>query len=147
MSTETWNKLYPVGSPVAAYPGTRDDAPLITRTRSRAWTLGHDTPVVMVDGCAGGIALDHVDPIEGPGPVAERQLTRHNIRRIETLLDRAGVYAKDYTQTVNGLLMTVGLRIGEKPGHVVARFGDTIIWHADGTHTVRTAGERGGSGE
>lgn len=47
---------------VVAYPSTRDDAPLITRTRSEAWTLGHGAAVVLVDGYSGGIALAHVDP-------------------------------------------------------------------------------------
>ncbi|MEU9793801.1 hypothetical protein AB0E27_24765 [Streptomyces sparsogenes] len=63
MTTATeWNALYPTGTPVTAYPLTRNDAPLTTRTRSVAWTLGHGEPVVMVEGYAGGIALSHVDP-------------------------------------------------------------------------------------
>lgn len=69
MNADEFNSRYPVGSPVIAYPLTRpeDNQPefferLVTRTRSKAWNLGHGVPVVAVDGYAGGIALDHVDP-------------------------------------------------------------------------------------
>lgn len=147
MNADEFNTRYPVGTRVAAYPGTRNDAPLITRTRSEAWTLGHDAPVVAVERYTGGIMLTHVDAIEGGNtgrPVAERRLTRTTIDRIADRLDLAGVFTKDYTRYVDGRLKTVGLRIGEKPRHVVAFFGDTIIWHADGAHTVRHADEAAG---
>lgn len=65
MNSDQWNVMHPVGSRVAAFPITRDEQPLITRTRSAAWTLGGHTPVVMVEGYSGGIALTHVDPIGG----------------------------------------------------------------------------------
>jgi hypothetical protein len=60
---DRWNARYPVGTPVAAYPGARWDEPLRTRTRTPAWTLGHGAAVVSVDDYAGGIALTHVDPL------------------------------------------------------------------------------------
>lgn len=88
MTADEWNALYPVGTPVMAYPGVRPEHPLAvahrrreaeggfvdprdaglcrglkTVTRSRAWTLGHGSPVVAVDGYAGGICLTHVDAI------------------------------------------------------------------------------------
>lgn len=59
-----WNTVHPVGTPVLAWPGTRDDEPLTTRTRTRAWTLGHGAAVVSVEGRAGGIALTHIQVIE-----------------------------------------------------------------------------------
>lgn len=69
MTADEFNARYPIGTPVTAYPLTRpeDNAPgfferLQTTTRTRAWTLGHGTPVVSVDGYAGGIALAHIDP-------------------------------------------------------------------------------------
>ncbi len=62
MTSEHWNSRYPAGTRVTAYPITRDDAGIETTTRSEAWTLGGHTPVVLVDGYAGGIALSHVDP-------------------------------------------------------------------------------------
>ncbi|MFD8820819.1 hypothetical protein ACFV1C_00370 [Streptomyces sp. NPDC059605] len=65
MTADEWNRLYPVGTPVLAYPLTRDDEPLDTATRTPAWTLGHGEPVVSVEGYAGGICLTHVDPIGG----------------------------------------------------------------------------------
>lgn len=69
MNAQQWNDLYPVGTPVTAYPGVRPEdehaswacEQLETTTRSKAWTLGHGEPVVMVEGYAGGIALTHVD--------------------------------------------------------------------------------------
>lgn len=61
-TADEWNARYPVGTPVTAYPGSRDDAPLTTTTRTPAWTLGHGAAVVSVDGYSGGICLTHIDP-------------------------------------------------------------------------------------
>lgn len=82
---DEFNKRYPVGTPVMAYPGIRPDDPiavayqkrvkegrvfggmtdpckrLATVTRTPAWILGHGEPVVSVEGYAGGICLSHVD--------------------------------------------------------------------------------------
>lgn len=57
-----FNNKYPVGTPVAAFPITREEPPLLTTTRTPAWTLGHGAAVVSVVGYAGGIALTHIDP-------------------------------------------------------------------------------------
>ncbi|MCW8219443.1 hypothetical protein H5I60_23185 [Streptomyces griseolus] len=65
MTADEWNARYPVGTPVTAYPVTRDDEALTTVTRSRAWTLGHGAAVVSVEGYSGGICLTHVDPVPG----------------------------------------------------------------------------------
>lgn len=87
MTADEWNALYPIGTRVVAYPSVRPDHPIAvairrseaegrfvdprdadlargldTVTRSRAWTLGHGSPVVAVDGYAGGICLTHVYP-------------------------------------------------------------------------------------
>ncbi|WP_047471571.1 hypothetical protein [Streptomyces sp. M10] len=70
MNAEQWNALHPVGTPVFAFPGFRPEDEqagwscerIESQTRSRAWTLGGHTPVVMVEGRVGGIALTHVDP-------------------------------------------------------------------------------------
>ncbi|OMI34469.1 hypothetical protein [Streptomyces sparsogenes] len=150
MNAEQFNARYPVGTPVMAYPGARpekfpNEKRLQTRTRSVAWTLGHGEPVVMVDGYTGGIALSHVDVIDGPdASVYEtRLLTEKTLYAVDNWLDKAGVFAKQYTRYVDDKLTTVGLRIGEKPGHLVAYFGDTIVRHTDGTYTVRRVIERG----
>lgn len=68
MNAEQFNALYPVGSPVIAYPGARpEDIPsatrLVTRTRSTAQVLGGHTDVVWVEGHGACIALTHVDPV------------------------------------------------------------------------------------
>lgn len=69
MNADDWNAQRPGGTPVTAYPGTRNDEPLYTRTRSAAWTLGHGAAVVAVEGYTGGIALSHVDA--GWAPTSE----------------------------------------------------------------------------
>lgn len=68
MNADQFNARYPVGTPVVAYPGCRpedslDAERLITRTRSKAETLGGHTPVVWVDGHGACISLTHVDPV------------------------------------------------------------------------------------
>ena len=65
---EWFNEVCPVGTPVIYWPGEREGDGRKSTTRSAAWLLGGHTPVVMVDGYAGGIALSHVmgySPIEG----------------------------------------------------------------------------------
>lgn len=65
-AADEWNARYPIGTRVAAFPITRDEQPLLTSTRTPAWTLGHGTVVVSVEGYAGGICLTHIDVIETP---------------------------------------------------------------------------------
>lgn len=64
VTADEWNGRYPVGTKVIAHPCYRGciSHSIKTETRSPAWTLGHGQPVVAVEGYAGGIALDHVDP-------------------------------------------------------------------------------------
>lgn len=59
---DRWNALHPVGTPVHAWPARRDTEPMATHTRTAAWTLGHGTAVVSVDGYPGGISLSHIEP-------------------------------------------------------------------------------------
>jgi hypothetical protein len=71
VTADEFNALYPVGTPVIAYPSVRPEHPaadaackrLDTVTRTPAWTLGHGAPVVSVEGYAGGICLTHIDVI------------------------------------------------------------------------------------
>ncbi|MFC8272324.1 hypothetical protein ACFUJR_07230 [Streptomyces sp. NPDC057271] len=148
---DAWNAAHPVGTRVIAYPSCRpefhpDDAAktrLVTTTRTPAWILGHGTPLVSVHGYSGGMVLEHID-IDHDSPLRDGELLAHVLTeatygRIDRWLDRIGVFAKGYWEYVDGKLITTGLRIGEKPGHVVAKFGDTIIWHADGSFSVRKA--------
>ncbi|MFI9463818.1 hypothetical protein [Streptomyces xiamenensis] len=130
-AAQRWNTAHPIGTQVIAYPVTRDDAPLYTWTRSRAWTLGHGDPVVTVEGYTGGICLTHIDTVDG------WVLTSRNYLAIEAAIDRDGTFTKQYTRSVDGRIATVGMRIGEKPGHVVAFFGDTIVRRRSGIYTVR----------
>ncbi|WP_405149518.1 hypothetical protein OG589_14800 [Sphaerisporangium sp. NBC_01403] len=66
-------------------------------------------------------------------------LTTENYARTVRALDRDGVFTKNYTRYVGDKLTVVGLRIGQKPNHVVAFFGDTIVRRQDGTYTVARA--------
>ncbi|MFE5332917.1 hypothetical protein ACFRCG_41695 [Embleya sp. NPDC056575] len=65
-AADQWNALHPVGTPVHAWPAHRDTEPVTTRTRTAAWTLGHGTAVVSVEGYAGGISLGHIEPRNAP---------------------------------------------------------------------------------
>jgi len=79
LTAEAWNERHPIGTPVIAYPGIRPKDPaaaasgvhrLETVTRSRAWNLGHGSPVVSVEGYSGGICLSHVDVVQQTAPAA-----------------------------------------------------------------------------
>lgn len=59
-----------VGTPVLAWPGAREDSPLVTRTRTTVWSIYPDRPVVSVEGWPGGIALTHIEVLP-----PERMLT------------------------------------------------------------------------
>lgn len=67
------------------------------------------------------------------------QLTPRSYGDIDRRLDKLGVFAKGYWEFVDGKNTTVGMRVGVKPGHVVARFGDWIVRHPDGGFTVHKA--------
>jgi hypothetical protein len=67
------------------------------------------------------------------------QLTERSYPRVDHEIDRLGVFAKQFTEMVDGKVTTVGMRIGVKPGHVVACFGDWIIRHPDGRWSVHPA--------
>ncbi|WP_330479906.1 hypothetical protein OG301_38870 (plasmid) [Streptomyces platensis] len=72
----------------------------------------------------------------------EWQLTRYNLSQIDDQIDRDGIFAKGYWQTVDGRLQVVGLRIGTgetRQPRIVARFGDFIIRDGNGTYSVRPA--------
>ncbi|MCX5407471.1 hypothetical protein OHA37_26860 [Streptomyces sp. NBC_00335] len=70
------------------------------------------------------------------------QLTPRNISRVDNDIDKLGVFAKGYWAAGDdGRLECVGLRIGDRPGHVIAFYGDWIIRHPDGGFTVHAAAE------
>lgn len=70
MSTRTTEPKYedlPVGTAVLAFPGSRNGRALCTTTRSEPWTLPSGERVVMVEGYAGGIALNHIEVLPTSG--------------------------------------------------------------------------------
>jgi len=64
---DEWNRAHPTGTPVWAWPGTLQDPPLATVTRSEVWRLDSGQCVVAVDGYAGGIGVGHVQARETRG--------------------------------------------------------------------------------
>ncbi|WP_327160485.1 hypothetical protein [Streptomyces zaomyceticus] len=148
---DAFNAAHPVGTRVIAYPSVRPEfdtelaakTRVVTTTRTPAWILGHGTPVVSVHGYAGGITLEHVD-VDPDSPLRDGEILAHvltvdNLARFDNWLDRLGVFAKGYWETVDGKLVVTGLRIGAGADRVVAKYGDTIIRRADGSFTVRAA--------
>jgi hypothetical protein len=61
-SVAEWNALYRPGVRVRYWSGIREGEGRTSRTRSEAWDLC-GSPVVAVEGHAGGIALTHVQPL------------------------------------------------------------------------------------
>lgn len=71
------------------------------------------------------------------------ELTPRSFSRVMWEIDQTGIFTKPYTSYVTendeGRLKIVGLRVGERPNHVVARFRDWIIRHPDGHFSTHTA--------
>lgn len=60
-AVERWNACVPVGTLVRV---TRDDGRHLARmTRSEAWLVGDDTPVILLDGIRGAYLLDRCTPL------------------------------------------------------------------------------------
>lgn len=55
-----FNAQHRVGTAVRYWPGVQAGDGTVSVTRSEAWLLGGHTPVVMVKGYSGAIALTHV---------------------------------------------------------------------------------------
>ncbi|MBL8061000.1 MAG: hypothetical protein JNK63_09835 [Chthonomonas sp.] len=62
----TWNKCYPVGTPVRFWPMALDGESKVSKTRSEATIINERStvPVVWIEGHAGCVALSHVEPIK-----------------------------------------------------------------------------------
>lgn len=69
MDAETFNRLYPVRTPVRVFPNTRLDPPRITRTRTRAVQVQDGLAVVYVDGCRGDFDTRYIDILPDNYPV------------------------------------------------------------------------------
>ena len=67
------------------------------------------------------------------------QVTRRSFALIASLLDRQGVFTKGFWETVEGELAIVGLRVGAGETRVLARYGDWLVRHPDGSFTVHAA--------
>lgn len=56
-----FNKKYPVGTPLKYYPIKGKKNFILSKTRTPAWELGCNTPVVSIDEISGGVALTHIE--------------------------------------------------------------------------------------
>jgi hypothetical protein len=55
-----WAKRFPIGTPVLYFPVRGDFEYKATRIRSEPWMTSH--PIVKVEGVAGGVLIDHIQP-------------------------------------------------------------------------------------
>lgn len=67
---------------------------------------------------------------------SEYLVTEKTIASVADKLDREGIFTKPYTADTSDGLKTVGLRVGQRPDHVVAYFGDTLRRNAQGRISV-----------
>ncbi|MFJ7999049.1 hypothetical protein ACIQ7D_18140 [Streptomyces sp. NPDC096310] len=79
----------------------------------------------------------HVDDCTDASHVACRTLTPSTLYAVDTWLDNANVFTKQYWEQVDGELVITGLRVGHRPDHLLAKFWGVIVRHYDGTHSVR----------
>ncbi|WP_097930983.1 MULTISPECIES: hypothetical protein [unclassified Streptomyces] len=83
----------------------------------------------------------HADDCDDKTCVRCWVLTPSNLYSVDTWLDNAGVFAKQFWEYVDGENIVTGLRIGQGESRVVAKFGNTIVRHYGGKHTVRPTQE------
>jgi len=57
MLADLFNARYPIGTPVFYRSVWGESKGVRTKTRSKAWLLGHGEPVVLVEGISGGVCL------------------------------------------------------------------------------------------
>ena len=80
LTAEQWNALYPVGTPVRYWPirsrwGRPGGEPRDTKTRSVAWDIPSGSTVVLCEGQAGGLDVQHLMPLLTEQP-ANQELYR-----------------------------------------------------------------------
>jgi len=63
ISAAQWNAAYPVGTEVRYWTGLREGDGRTGATRSEAYDAPGGHPVVFIEGCAGYVALTHVDAL------------------------------------------------------------------------------------
>ncbi|WP_331764468.1 hypothetical protein [Streptomyces anulatus] len=66
------------------------------------------------------------------------KLARHNIGTIDDAIDKDGIYAKGYWESIDGKTTVTGLRIGTGETRIVAKFGDWIVRHPNGQWAIHT---------
>jgi len=66
MAVDLWNRLYPICTPVLYFPLKDSNECISSKTRSKAWNLKSDHPVVLIEGKTGGVSLEHLVVIATP---------------------------------------------------------------------------------
>ncbi|MCC7202422.1 MAG: hypothetical protein IT393_07175 [Nitrospirae bacterium] len=65
MTAKEWNEKYTVGMRVIYTPVMGRPKKIETVATSKAWELRDQTPVIKIAGIIGGVALSHVEIING----------------------------------------------------------------------------------
>jgi hypothetical protein len=79
----------PIGTAVTYWPGLREGDGIKSVTRSNVWDLG-GTPVVLVRGHAGGIALTHIERRELSADEARAEALRAHVADLLSDVDHMG---------------------------------------------------------
>jgi len=133
-TAEQWNELHPLGTPVLAWPGSRDDQPMTTRTRTAAWTLGHGQAVVSVEGCTGGISLGHVEARDpGDQPIGQKYPCGITVFCDDCGFEVRGDYIVSDLMTSTERLAVARTWLAENQGWECGEAGDFCPTHATAT--------------
>lgn len=65
MSPAEWTEHHPVGTKMLYHPVRGDMHAEAVTVRSEAWALGHGAVVAKVTGRAGGVLVEHLQPLPG----------------------------------------------------------------------------------
>ena len=65
---DEFNRDHGVGTPVRYFPLRGESQAVDTRTRSHAWVLPCGEAVVLIEGKAGGVSLDHLQVVQEAAP-------------------------------------------------------------------------------
>jgi hypothetical protein len=88
MTVETWNATFPPGTPVDYYPTRGFGDVRKSKTRSKAWALGHGAIVVQIEDQSGGVSIEHLAARRGSrvwiGSAAHESQDKPKLRREPT---------------------------------------------------------------
>jgi hypothetical protein len=131
-----WNKAFPVGTPVLAFPGGRDAAPVFTKIRTEAWLLSSGTAVASVEQCTGGIGLDFIDLSQEPLAAHEQKMRRQLAEKVvkfaaSLICETVKRHLDVWGQTKDRGLIEIALKSGQSEEEIMRRLhvdaADSIV--------------------